>query len=69
LSPYEQYILHLKTWTGDFHLSFDEVEKMPLEILFDLELVDSKVQAAFEEQRGNTKKSPPKRGRSIEYYI
>lgn len=51
LSPYEQYILHLKTWTGDYHLSFAEIEEMPLEILLDLELVDSKVQAAFEEKQ------------------
>lgn len=34
-----------------YHLSFEAIEKMPLEILLDLEIVDSKVEAAFAEQR------------------
>ena len=32
-------------------MSFNEIEKMPLDILLDLELVDSKVEAAFEAKR------------------
>ena len=37
---------------SDFHLSFAEIESMPLEILLDIEVVDSKVAAAFDHQRG-----------------
>ncbi len=42
---------------SDYHLSFSEIENMPLEILLDIEIVDSKVEAAFEQQRN------PKRGK------
>ena len=44
----------------DYNLSFAEIEEMPLEILLDLEVVDSKIDAAFEEQR-DKKKTPSKR--------
>lgn len=44
---------------SDYHLSFEAIEKMPLDILLDLEIVDSKVEAAFAEQR-NAKKSKKK---------
>ena len=33
-------------------MSFAEIESMPLEILLDIELVDSKVTAAFDNRRG-----------------
>lgn len=41
---------------SDYHLSFNTIEEMPLEILLDLEIVDSKVEAAFEEKRQSTNK-------------
>jgi len=40
---------------SDYHLSFNTIEEMPLEILLDLEIVDSKVEAAFEEKRQSKK--------------
>lgn len=40
---------------GDYNLSFNEIEEMPLEILLDLEVVDSKVEAAFAAKRGKKK--------------
>ena len=51
LTLYEQYLYHCRRWMSDYHLSFNEIEKMPLDILLDLELVDSKVEAAFEAKR------------------
>ena len=36
---------------GEFHLSFDEIENNSLEFLLDLEILDSKVDAAFEEKQ------------------
>lgn len=51
-------------------MSFDEIEKMPLAVLFDLEVVDSKIEAAFEEKRGkNHKKKTPKVKRRLEDFI
>ena len=49
---------HCRKWLSEYHLSFSEIEKMPLEILLDIEIVDSKVEAAFEQQRNS------KRGKS-----
>lgn len=69
MSPYEQYISHLRTWTSKYHLSFAEIESMPLEILFDMEVVDSKIEAAFEEKGSSNKKKTAKRKRRIEDYI
>lgn len=40
---------------SDYNLSFKEIEKMPLAVLFDLEVVNSKIEAAFEEKRQSTK--------------
>jgi hypothetical protein len=37
---------------SDYHLSFAEIEAMPLDILLDLEVVGSKVEATFEAKRG-----------------
>jgi len=36
---------------SEYHLSFAEIEEMPLEILLDIEVVDSKVEAAFSAKR------------------
>ena len=38
---------------SDYHLSFSEIEKMPLATLLDIEVVDSKVEAAFDEKRNS----------------
>gem|GEM_PF-4985897 len=57
MSAYEQYIYHLRKWLSDYHLSFSEIEKMSLEVLFDLEVVDSKIEAAFEEKRNKPKEA------------
>lgn len=38
---------------SDYHLSFEAIENMPLEILLDLEIVDSKIEAAFAEKRNS----------------
>ena len=51
MSLYEQYLYHCRHWMSEYHLSLEAIEKMPLEILLDLEIVDSKVEAAFAEQR------------------
>ena len=70
LSPYENYIAHLRIWMSDYHLSFEEVERTPLNILFDLEIVNSKIMTAFERKNaaGKKKKSKPRK-LSIEHYI
>lgn len=60
MSVWEQYINHVRAWTSKYHLSFEEIERMPLGVLFDLEVVDSKIEAAFEEKRGNSKGSKGK---------
>lgn len=35
----------------DYHLSFGEIENMSLDFLLDLEILDSRVEAAFEEKQ------------------
>ena len=69
LSAYEQYISHVRTWLSKYHLSFEEIEKMPLDVLFDLEIVDSKIEAAGRAEIQRSTKKPNQRKRSIEYYI
>ena len=71
MSIYEHYINHVRTWTSKYHLSFSEIEKMPLDVLFDLEVVDSKIEAAFEDKRNrkNHKKKTPKVKRRLEDFI
>ena len=36
-------------------MSFSEIEEMPLDLLLDIEVVESKVEAAFEAKRQKTK--------------
>ena len=70
MSPYEQYISHLRTWLTKYHLKFAEIETMPLETLFDLEVVDSKIEAAFEERRSKApKKTKNNRKKRLEDFI
>lgn len=40
---------------SDYHLSFAEIEGMELDLLLDLEVVGSKVEAAFEAKRRATR--------------
>jgi len=61
LSLYEQYLAHVRRWSSDYHFSFADIENMPLEILLDLELVDSKIEAAFEDKRSAGKSKREKR--------
>ncbi len=68
MSAYEQYVYHLRKWLSDYHLSFEEIEEMPLAVLFDLEVVDSKIEAAFEEKRNKGQKKN-KRKRRLEDFI
>lgn len=56
MSPYEHYINHLRTWTSKYHLSFAEIESMPLDVLFDMEVVDSKIEAAFDDKHAKKNK-------------
>lgn len=41
---------------GDYHLTFAEIETMPLGVLFDLEVVGSKIDAAFEAKHARKNK-------------
>lgn len=68
LSPKEQCLYHYRKFMSDYHLSFSEIERMPLDILLDMEVVDSKVEAAFEEKRNKGQKKN-KRKRLLEDYI
>lgn len=51
LSLYEMYLAHCRRFMGEYHLSFEEIENLPLEILLDIEIVDSKIEAAFAAKR------------------
>ena len=53
MSAYEQYISHLRTWTSKYHLAFAEIERMPLDVLFELEVIDSKIEAEFAKKQSN----------------
>lgn len=66
MSVYEQFISHVRTWLSKYHLSYSEIEEMPLAVLFDLEVVDSKIEAAFDEKR-SSKEKKPKRKRLEDY--
>lgn len=58
LSPKEQYLYHCRKWMSDYHLSFAEIEETPLDILLDMEVVDSKIEAAFADNRHKKKEVP-----------
>ena len=68
LSSYEQFISHVRTWLSKYHLSYSEIEEMPLSVLFDLEVVDSKIDAAFDE-KSRSKEKKMKKKRRLEDYI
>lgn len=55
MSVYEQYLYHCRRFMSDYHLSFAEIERMPLDLLLDFEVVDSKVEAAFNLSREGKK--------------
>ncbi|MBR6712124.1 MAG: hypothetical protein IKI76_03925 [Selenomonadaceae bacterium] len=42
---------------SEYHMSFAEIEEMPLELLLDFEIVDSKVTAAFDSKRSGKRKT------------
>ena len=72
MSAYEQYVSHVRTWLSKYHLTFNEIESMSLEVLFDLEVVDSKIEAAFDEKfwvKRNKGQKKNKRKRLLEDYI
>lgn len=58
MSLHEQYLYHCRKLMSDFHLSFIEIETLPLDFLLGLEIIDSKVEAAFRENRYESKKYP-----------
>ena len=58
LSPKEQYLYHCRKWMSDYHLSFTAIEETPLEILLDMEVVDSKVEKAFADKSKKKKEVP-----------
>ena len=55
MSIYEQYLYHARKFMSDYHLSFAEIEGTELDLLLDLELIDSRISAAFEKQRRATR--------------
>lgn len=61
--------MYLSTWTSKYHLAFAEIETMPLELLLDLEVVDSKIEATFVKKRSSNKKAVSTKKPFIEYYI
>ena len=65
LSPKEQYLYHCRKWMSEYHLSFVEIEDTPLEILLDLEVVDSKVEAAFAARQEKHGKHKPFYGKKL----
>ena len=72
MSYYEQYVNQLRTWTSKYHLSFVEIESMPLGLLFDMEVVDSKIEAAFDNKQdisSSSKKKAVKKKCNIEDFL
>lgn len=61
--------MYLHTWTSKYHLAFSEIETMSLELLLDMEVVDSKIEAAFVKKRSSNKKAVSTKKPFIEYYI
>ena len=59
LDPYEQCLAFYRRWMADYHMTPNEIDDTDLELLLDMEILDSKIDAATEEQR-KQKKSPPK---------
>ena len=45
---------HCRKWLSDYHLSFAEIETTDLDFLLSLEVIDSKIEFAFEQQRRAT---------------
>lgn len=51
LSFYEQYLYHCRVWITEYHLSLTEIENTEIDLLLDIELLDSKIDSAFAEKK------------------
>ena len=59
MTPYEQCISFYRKWATDYHMTPAEIDDTDLELLLDMEILDSKIDAEAETQRGKKGKRRP----------
>ncbi|MBR0062248.1 MAG: hypothetical protein IJP68_12305 [Selenomonadaceae bacterium] len=52
MTPYEQCISFYRKWAADYHMTPAQIDDADLELLLDMEVLDSKIDAEAESQRG-----------------
>ena len=55
MSPYEQCLSFYRRWLADYHLSPNEIDDTDLALLLDMEILDSRIDAAYSEKRNKGK--------------
>ena len=51
LTPYEQCLSFYRRWVADYHMTPAEIDDTDLDFLLDMEVLDSRIDAAYSEQR------------------
>jgi len=54
LTPYEFCLAFYRRWLADYHMTIADIDNTDLELLLDMEVLDSKIDAASEQQRDKT---------------
>ena len=63
MTPYENCLAFYRRWTADYHMTIADIDNTDLELLLDMEILDSKIDAAAEQQRHkNSNKKAVKEG-------
>ena len=57
LTPYEQCLAFYRRWTSDYHMTIADIDNTDLELLLDMEVLDSKICAeAYQQSKKGNKK-------------
>lgn len=51
LTPYEKCLSFYRRWVSDYHMTPAEIDDTDLELLLDMEVLDSKIDAACESKK------------------
>ena len=59
LTPYEQCLSFYRRWCADYHMTPNEIDDTDLDLLLDMEVLDSRIDAAFAEKKPKNGKRKP----------
>lgn len=65
MTPYEQCLSFYRRWASDYHMTPAEIDESDLELLLDMEVLDSKIDAAFAEK--SKRQSKTKKGKHVPF--